>query len=568
MIPSNNEPEIDQKRFILAMIISGVVIVIWQMFFAPEMPTPPPTDENGAVVQDDGEKRDNAEQEKTEKDGEESEPVEDVEEVEEAKPVVPKKKIDPAEKTLETKKFRVKLHNEGARVRGVEILDPEQYQAAGDLLKAYPEGSEHFPYAVKFVDDEITFDDDELWEIVEEESGDGQITFRHVDPDGKWTVEKIYSVIPDQEFQLELEVRVTNQMTDGSIKDSMALDIFGYKDPTVERSFLDVRPDELEAICRTLDDTEREIYGSVDEAMVFSEQPVVWAGIDKRYFLFSAVPDKNAKQCSFETVDTDYLRSRIVQDEFDIDPGEQYSMRYLLVIGPKDQDVLDAAGHKLAEAIDYGFFTFLARPMRWALVNIYDFVGNWGIAILLLTIIIRLFMWPINKKVYENSERMKDIQPQLKKVREKYEDDQQRLAEETMKTFKENNVSALGCAPMFLQFPIFLALYFMILNSVELYQADFMLWYTDLSEPDPYYVLPILMGIVMYAQQSMMQVEGPNPQMQTVMKIMPLTFTVFMLFLPSGVVLYYSASMLLGIAQQFYIKRMFAKRREEAEAAT
>lgn len=544
------------------MIISGMVIVIWQMFFAPEMPPPPPQDDS-AVVQEDGKPSEGDDKsEKVAK--EESDPVEE----DDVEPVVPKKKIDPRETVFETDKFRVTLHNMGARVRGVEVLSPEQYQAAGNLLKAYPEGSEHFPYAVKFVDDEITIDDDELFEIVEEESGEGKITYRHVDPKGRWTVEKIFSVVPDGDFQLNLEVRVTNHMTDGSIKDSMALDILGYKDPTVEQSFLDVRPNELEAICRTLDDTEREIFDSVDEALVFDEEPVVWAGVDKRYFLFAAVPEKNAKRCSFDVVDTDYLRSRIVQDEFDIDPGEQYSMNYLIVIGPKDQDVLDAAGHKLAEAIDYGFFTFLARPMRWALVNIYDFVGNWGVAILLLTIIIRLFMWPINKKVYENSERMKDIQPQLKAVREKYEDDQQRLAEETMKTFKENNVSALGCAPMFLQFPIFLALYFMILNSVELYQADFFLWYVDLSEPDPYYVLPILMGVVMYAQQSMMQIEGPNPQMQTVMKIMPLTFTVFMLFLPSGVVLYYSASMLLGIAQQFHIKRTFAKRREEAGEAT
>lgn len=568
MIP-NNETQIDQKRFIFAMIVSGFVIVVWQMFFAPELPPPEPIDDE-AVVQDDGvdaEDRDPDAAERTETDPAESDESDQAKPSEPIEEIEPPKVVDPRQDVLTTPNFKITLDNRGARVRGVDMLKPEQYQEAGDLLGKFPEDSDHFPYAIGFVDKEVNVGDDAMFEVIEDKTDDSRVTYQYVDPRGRWVLDKSYSTVEGEQFQLKLEVSLTNQQVDGRIRDQMALDIFGFAHPDEESSFLDIRPNELESICRLIDDTEREIYDSIDEAIVYDEAPIVWAGVNKRYFVFSAVPEKNAEKCVFDVPTNDYLRTRIVQEAFSIEPGESYSMEYLVVIGPKDQDVLAAAGHKLTEAIDYGFFTFLAKPMRWALVNIYDFVGNWGFAIIILTILIRLLMWPINKRVYENSERMKEIQPILKEVREKYEDDQQRLAEETMKTFKENNVSALGCAPMFLQFPIFLALYFMILNSVELYQAEFALWYVDLSAPDPYFVLPIVMALVMYAQQSMMSMEGPNPQMQMVMKIMPLTFGVFMIFLPAGVVLYYSASMLLGIAQQFWIKRSFEKRREEAPSS-
>ena len=190
--------------------------------------------------------------------------------------------------------------------------------------------------------------------------------------------------------------------------------------------------------------------------------------------------------------------------------------------------------------------------MRWALVSVQGVVGNWGLAIIVLTLIIRLALWPINKKVYSNSEKMKTLQPQLAEIKEKYKNDQQRMSEESMKLMKENGASMFGCAPMLLQFPVLLAMYFMILYSAELYQAQFIGFYTDLSAPDPYYVLPVAMGIVMFLQSRMMPTaEGPNmAQMKIMMKVMPIMMSVFMIFLPSGAVLYYFVSSLIGIVQQ------------------
>ncbi len=562
----NNEPQVDQKRFVLAMVISGIVIVIWQMFFAPELP--PPVDTEAAATQTNGQT--------ATQDGEKTkEPVVKLKEEKKAAPA-PTKTVKIRQDTIESGEIKVTLSNKGGRVIAFETLKPEQYQAAGNILSDFPEDSAHFLFELSFAKDNITLPKDLVYEVVEAESAKAEggyktLVYRYVDPQGRYQLDKKYKLDTERPYHIGLEISLTNHLTEGRLSDHMVLNIFGYKDPNKETSMLDMRPDQFEAICRTVDDTERELIANLENPVSFQGEPIIWGGINTRYFVFASVPTQAAEKCTFDIIDNDYLRTQLTQAEFSIGPGETVKSNYDLYLAPKDLDILDAAGHELGEAVDYGFFTFLARPMRWFLVFIFGFIGNWGFAILLLTIIIRLAMWPINKKVYVNSERMRDVQPKLNAIKEKYEDDQQRMTEETMKIFKEEGVSPLGCAPMFLQFPIFLALYYMILNSTELYQADFMLWYTDLSAPDPYFVLPILMGVVMLAQQQMMMpTEAANPQaeqMQKMMKFMPIMFTAFMLFLPSGVVLYYSASMLIGIIQQVWIKKSFAKQREAAAAS-
>jgi YidC/Oxa1 family membrane protein insertase len=557
-----NQEDFDQKRFLLAMVLSGLVLVVWQVFFAPE---PPPPQEPEEVTKQATETAETA-----------GEPAEEVAEPSvdlEAEPEpVPEVDLPVVEHQIRTEYFRVKFSSRGARVVEAEILKPEQYSE--QLLAEFPKETTHFPFALDFTKDNIALRRDLVWQFVEgasEKKGEdfAKVTYRHTDPGGRFIIDKIFQVDKEKPYQLDLKIKLTNRLKKGTIADHLALDMFGYKDPEKESSFLDVRPDEVESICRTQEDLEREMISSVDSPLTFDESPTRWGAIDTRYFLFAATPDEQGEECAMQVVDDGFLRTRIIQPEFSIRPGETYDVGYDVFIGPKDYDVLEATQAGLEEAVDYGILTFLARPLRWALVNLYGFVGNWGLAIIILTLIIRLLTWPINKKVYENAEKMKELQPRLKEIQEKYKDDQQRLAEETMKVWKEGGASPLGCAPMLLQFPILLALYYMILNSVEMYRANFALWYTDLSAPDPYFVLPILMGAVMFVQQKFMtpttDASGPNAQMQTVMKIMPIMFTVFMLFLPSGVVLYYSVSLVLGLVQQFWIKRSF--RAKSAAAA-
>ncbi len=558
------------------MLLSGAVFVVWTTFFAPE---PPPVEtDNGEVTQtesgesaDKGETGKSEKAEKSDKPDAEDKPVADVD----LGDVEPVSDIPERFDKLLVEQVELTLSNKGGRVTGAVVHEPAQYKEAGDLLSKFPKGTDHFPFRVHFDKGNINIPDDLTFEVVESAStkqkdGYTKIVYRHVDSKGRYILDKIYSVRKDAPYQVDLEVKLTNKLEDGRISEAIGLDIYGYKDPNAESSFLDVRPDEVEALCKYEGDLERELIGSVEEKLVFDEKPAQWAGIDRRYFLFAGLPEGDAEKCSFEVVDKDYLRARIVQPETAIGPGETRSMSWNLFVGPKDYDLMETIGHKLQESVDFGMLTFIARPLRAFLVWIQGYVGNWGIAIILLTIVIRLLLWPINHKVYANGEKMKDIQPKLNELREKYKNDQQRMTEETMKVMREAGASPLGCLPMFLQFPILLALYFMILNMVELYQADFALWYTDLSASDPYFVLPILMGGVMFVQQTLMTPAAGGgaqaEQMQKMMKFMPIMFTAFMLFLPSGVVLYYFVSLLIGLAQQFYIRRSFAQKREAKTA--
>ncbi len=557
---ARNESPVDPKRFLLAMVISAILLFTWQAYFAPTPPTP---DKDAAVQETANQVQKTAV----------------VEPVVPAQPVVPvaaPKNIPKREDTLKTGHFELKFSNEGARLTGIKVLEPSQYLKAGDLLEEVPEDG-RFPFTVGFLKDAQIVPTGAMYELDEAKSVKvggtyTALAYRYVDPAGQFVLTELYKADTERPYELDLSVSIQN-VSGQAITNSLTFDVFGYlppPDPDASwfSSMLNPRPDIVEGLCKTANDIERKPGKSVENPMKFgsAEDMVKWIGIDKRYFLFSAVPAEAGASCEFEVLDTHYLRSRSISTAMTIDAGQSNTHQFKLFVGPKDQDILDAAGSDLNEAIDYGMFAFLSRPMRWLLVFLFGFVQNWGYAIILLTIIVRLLMWPINHKVYANSERMKDIQPELAIVKEKYANDQQRQAEETMKVFKSNGVSALGCAPMFLQFPIFLALYFMILNSVELYQANFAFWYTDLSAPDPYFVLPIAMGGVMLIQQSMMTVEAPNPQMKTIMRIMPITFTAFMLFLPSGVVLYYFASMLIGIIQQYMIKKQFAAKRAKADA--
>lgn len=557
--PVEPHDNFDQRRFVIAMVLSGIILLVWQVFFAP----PPPD----TVTRTSDEVAELADAPPTES------PTQQTADGEPTKPVVPVADLDVIESTMKTGDFEVTLSSLGGRVVGVNVLQPEQYQAEGDLLESFPDDSEFFPFGLYFTKSSIPLRRGLVWQLVEAESkrdGDNytKIVYRHVDPSGQFQVDKVFSVA-DFSYMLDLDVVITNHGA-SPINDRIALDITGFEDSNSDRSFLDMRPSGDEGICRMQDDIERELFNSIKTAEAFDESPITWGAISSHYFLFAAIPAKPALRCQLERVEGNVIRTRIVSDDFTVQPGATVTHKYQLWTGPKDYDQLgevggDGANFGLEEAVDFGILTFLARPLRWLLVKFYGLLGNWGLAIILLTFVIRLATWPINQKVYVNSEKMKEVQPLLQAIKEKYPDDQQRAAEETMKIWKEHGVSPLGCLPMFLQFPILLALYFMILNSVELYHAEFMLWYTDLSAPDPYFVLPILMGVAMIAQQRMMTPPDSGneqmKQMQTIMKIMPVMFTVFMLFLPAGVVLYYFVSLLIGVAQQFMIKRMYQKKK-------
>ncbi|AHK19205.1 membrane protein insertase [Yersinia similis] len=244
-----------------------------------------------------------------------------------------------------------------------------------------------------------------------------------------------------------------------------------------------------------------------------------------------------------------------------IQPGEQKQLSATLWIGPEIQNKMAEIAPHLDLTVDYGWLWFISQPLFKLLKFIHSFVGNWGFSIIVITFIVRGIMYPLTKAQYTSMAKMRLLQPKLAAMRERIGDDKQRMSQEMMALYKAEKVNPLGgCLPLIIQMPIFLALYYMLMSSVELRHAPFILWIHDLSAQDPYYILPILMGITMYFIQKMSPTTVTDPMQQKIMTFMPVIFTVFFLWFPAGLVLYYIVSNLVTILQQQLIYRGLEKR--------
>ena len=229
---------------------------------------------------------------------------------------------------------------------------------------------------------------------------------------------------------------------------------------------------------------------------------------------------------------------------------KKQELKYQIFLGPKSLKSLESLGGNLKLWLDFGFFSWLARPLLMILTLLYGFFQNWGLAIIFLTLIIRLLLLPINMQSYKSMKVMQKIQPKIKEIRETYKSEPKKMNEEVMALMKKNKANPLGgCLPMFLQLPVFFALYRVLGESIELYQSPFFLWIEDLSLKDPYYVFPVLGGLVLFIQQIITPMNLPKEQAR-LMKIIPLVFCVFMLNLPSGLTIYIFVSGLFGLLQQ------------------
>ena len=233
-----------------------------------------------------------------------------------------------------------------------------------------------------------------------------------------------------------------------------------------------------------------------------------------------------------------------------------------LYIGPQDVDTLGKLAPGLDLVVDYGIFTIIAAPIFKVLHFIHNWVGNWGVAIILLTVLIKLLFFPLQNKASRSMAQMKILGPKMQKLKEQFGDDRQKLQQATMELYKKEKINPLGgCLPILIQIPVFISLYWVLLASVELRHAPFALWITDLSAKDPFFVLPVIYAITMFVQMKL-QPASPDPVQQKVMMAMPIIFSVMFLFFPAGLVLYWIVNNVLSITQQWYINRTM-----EAEAA-
>ena len=233
--------------------------------------------------------------------------------------------------------------------------------------------------------------------------------------------------------------------------------------------------------------------------------------------------------------------------------GTSHIFNERVFVGPKLQDTLASVAPGLDLAVDYGLLTIIAQPIYWLLSKIHALVGNWGWSIIFLTILIKLAFYKLSETSYKSMANMRKITPRIQALKDRYGDDKERLNQAMMEMYKKEKINPLGgCLPIVVQIPVFISLYWVLLESVEMRQAPFMLWIDNLSAPDPYFVLPLIMGVSMYVQQKL-NPAPPDPIQAKVMMSLPFVFTVFFAFFPSGLVLYWVVNNLLSIAQQWYI---------------
>ncbi|MCM2678091.1 membrane protein insertase YidC [Echinimonas agarilytica] len=286
-----------------------------------------------------------------------------------------------------------------------------------------------------------------------------------------------------------------------------------------------------------------------------------WVGMLQHYFVSAWVPTATSDNLLY----TNQIRgSGIIGakgEQVVIPAGQTTVISSSLFVGPKDQERLSALSPTLNLTVDYGFLWWLAQPLHWLLTVIQGFVVNWGLAIIVVTIVIKTFLYPLTKKQYESMGRMRVLQPKVKALQERYGEDKQKMQQAMMELYKKEKVNPLGgCLPLLLQMPIFIALYWVLLESVELRHAGFMLWITDLSVQDPYYVLPLLMGASMFLMQKLSPTTVADPMQQKVMMFMPVLMTFLFITFPAGLVLYWVVSNLITIAQQTMINRALEKK--------
>ncbi len=282
-----------------------------------------------------------------------------------------------------------------------------------------------------------------------------------------------------------------------------------------------------------------------------------WAAMIQHYFLGAWVPPAEMPGHYYTKVlsDSRYVIGMVDLKNQTVAPGETTTFTSTLYAGPKLQDHLQEIAPGLELTVDYGMLTVLAQPIFWLLKHIHALVGNWGWSIVLLTLLIKLAFYKLSETSYKSMANMRKLAPRLKALKERYGDDKQRLNQAMMEMYKTEKINPLGgCLPVVVQIPVFISLYWVLLESVELRQADFILWFHDLSTADPYFVLPLIMGVTMLIQQKL-NPAPMDPIQAKVMMILPIVFTVFFAFFPSGLVLYWVVNNTLSITQQWVITK-------------
>ena len=560
------------KRTILAVVLSLAVLFLYQTFFVkPQPPQKTATPQQSAdTIQKDSESTSAATRKKA------TVPEKPTTVEESAKPEAPSRDI-----LVDTPHYTVVFSTRGGALKSLKLKDYHQdcYECPDDLwpkIKRLFTGSKDpvkpktkefvelvdvqngmpYPLTVTFPESSTDISPNAVFETAAGKldlmnaKDKQQLVFSRSHGDVK--IEKIFTFDPAG-YAIALEVKVHN-LTSSPITQIPAINWYQYVDPgKVDDSYGHEGP-----AVSVGGSIERPDVKKLNGESILGPN-VLWSAYESKYFIASLIPENPSLTNVVMTRDANNMVCVGTKGRKEVIPGGQNSVfSYSLYLGPKQYDLLRTLGVGLENAIDFGWFKWLAIPALYILNFLFGFVQNYGIAIIILTTIIKIIFWPLGNMSYKSMNEMKKLQPKIEALKGKYKNDQTKIGQETMALYREHKVNPFsGCLPMLIQIPVFFGLYKALMYSIELRHSPFFFWIQDLSAKDPYYITPVIMGATQFISQKMTPAMG-DPMQQKVMLLMPVIFTFFFLNFPSGLVIYWMFNNILQIGQQYYINKKLA----------
>ncbi len=397
------------------------------------------------------------------------------------------------------------------------------------------------------------------FEVVEKSQS--MLHLRYRSPEGV-VVEREYEIRPDS-FELEMAVTVRNESATPQRHQMQINSALSVTDAMTRGSGFFANfvppPDHLQALCFSDEEVEREDYSALEEESFTFDEGVRWVAMDRQYFLSAIVSrDRVDAKCKL-SARGDVAQAALIMPDEQLKPQQEKRYKFTAYLGVKKQSVLTLADANLEGAVDFKIMGLNLAPLcsalLWVLGMFYGFTKSWGLSILGLTVLVKLILFPLNQRSGKSMRAMAALRPQMEEIKEKFPDDRQRQSEETMKLYRDHNVSlGGGCLPILIQMPIWFALYRSLWVSVDLYQQGF-LWIGDLTTRDPYWILPVTLVVVMFLQQKMTPTTMDPAQQKMMQYTMPLVFGTMMSALPAGLCFYILVNTLLTIVQQHFINK-------------
>ncbi len=450
--------------------------------------------------------------------------------------------------SLQTQNFKAVFTNHGGELSSLELKGYHSGTDADSPLINLVDAASGGTLALRCLHCNFGLPSAVAYEVVD--SNDRSVTFRWDGP--QFSLVRKYTV-DDERYLIAQDLTLINR-SGQNLEGQIGLQWAAQNPPAKGGGFLAKLkgpPDVKSVIYQMAGSVER--VAPEKQAQEAAVKGVIsWGGVESRYFLGALISRQLSENEGFHyRFDGQALSGTLFYPKMTVRSGDQETVKFSVYTGPKEIHALDATGVGLQDAIDLGWFGIVAKPILHSLKFFHSYLHSWGLSIILLTLLVKLLLNPLTVKGLKSMKGMQKLQPKLAELREKYKGDKQRLNQETMAMFKAHKVNPMGgCLPMLLQMPIYIALYKVLYNSIELYHAPFW-FYKDLAAPDPYMVTPILLGVFMVLQQKMTPSASADPTQKKMMMIMPVMFTVFMVFLPMGLVLYILVNTVMTVVQHY-----------------